>query len=234
MCGRAYETYSEEELYVRYLNEKFKRNPLGIKNNFNFAPTQMSPVLIVKDGQRQFELMRWGLVPSWAKDVKSASKYSLINARAEEIEEKRSYKNAFKKRRCILPLSGFFEWKSEGKGPKRPFAIRLRSKEIMSVAGIWESWKNETSGEVIDSFSIVTVAANDFMSKIHNRMPVILPRESESAWLDPDTEDAAELHRLLTPCPSEWLEGYEVSVLVNSPKNNVVEVLAPHGEQSLQ
>ena len=105
MCGRAYETYTEDELYVRYLNEKAKRNPLGLKPNFNFSPTQLSPVVLVRDGETNISLFRWGLVPFWAKDVKSAAKYSLINARGEEIMEKRSYKTPFEKRRCIVPLS---------------------------------------------------------------------------------------------------------------------------------
>src|SRR5690242_8220146 len=110
MCGRAYHTYTEDELYFRYLNEKAKRNPLGIKSTFNLAPTQLNPVVLVQDGARVIQMFRWGLVPSWAKSKADAGKYSLINARSEEIDRKRSYQEAFHNRRCIIPVSGFFEW----------------------------------------------------------------------------------------------------------------------------
>ena len=109
MCGRAYETYTQEEVYFRYLN-KLPAQPLPIKPNYNLAPSQYSPVVFMENQVRQIQFFRWGLLPSWAKDIQSASKYSLINARFEEIEKKRSYKVPFEKRRCIVPLSGFFVW----------------------------------------------------------------------------------------------------------------------------
>jgi len=225
MCGRAYETYTEDELYVRYLNEKAKRNPLGLKPNFNFSPTQLSPVVLNRDGETSISLFRWGLVPFWAKDVKSAAKYSLINARGEEILEKRSYKTPFEKRRCIVPLSGFIEWKRHDAKNKTPYAIHLKEDPIMSVAGVWEHWESQDSGEVVDSFSIITTAANSFMEKIHDRMPVILKREQEAEWLDPKNNNTASLTKLLRPCPDKWLDAYEISKLVNSPKNNRKELL---------
>ena len=227
MCGRAYETYTEDELYVRYLNEKAKRNPLGLKPNFNFSPTQLSPVVLVRDGESNISLFRWGLVPFWAKDVKSAAKYSLINARGEEIMEKRSYKTPFEKRRCIVPLSGFIEWKRLDAKNKTPFAIHLKDEPIMSVAGVWEHWESKESGEVVDSFSIITTAANSFMESIHDRMPVILKRDQEAEWLDPSQSDTAKLLKMLKPCPENWLDAYEISKLVNSPRNNVKELLDP-------
>lgn len=228
MCGRAYQTYTEEELQLRYLNEKSKRNPLGIKPNFNFSPTQLSPVVRMVEGANQLSLFRWGLVPFWAKDLKSAAKYSLINAKSEEILEKRSYKTPFQKRRCIVPLSGFIEWKREGEGHKRPFAIHLKGQPILSVAGVWEHWESPENGEVVESFSILTTSANSFMEKIHDRMPVILGREQEAEWLDPkNNDDTDRLLELLKPCPSEWLDAYEISPMINSPKNNRPEVLEP-------
>lgn len=230
MCGRAYETYTEEELYVRYLNEKSKRNPLKpLKPNFNMSPTQTSPIVLVRDGKSTIELFRWGLVPFWAKDIKSAAKYSLINAKGEEIESKRSYAQAFKARRCIVPLSGFFEWKRPEEGPKIPYAIHLKSHEIMSVAGIWEHWESKDTSEQVNSFSIITISANKFMQKIHDRMPVILDPKDEKKWLDPDNEHIPGLKKLLKPCPASWLEAFEVLPLVNSPRNNRKEVLDPVG-----
>ena len=139
MCGRAYETYTDEELTIQYLN----RHPPEldwVRPNFNMAPTQHSPVVVVRNGHPVVERFRWGLVPSWAKSIKAAAKYSLINSRGEEITEKRSYAKAFQRRRCVVPLSGFYEWKREGKS-KRPFAIHLRDDLIMSVAGVWERWQ---------------------------------------------------------------------------------------------
>jgi putative SOS response-associated peptidase YedK len=227
MCGRAYSTYTEDELHVRYIHEKSKRNPLGLKPNYNLSPTQTAPVVVVKEGSVAIELMRWGLVPSWAKDLKSAAKYSLINARGEEIAEKRSYAQAFARRRCIVPLSGFFEWLRPEAGPKRPFAIHLKSDPIMSVAGVWEHWESKATGEVVDSFSIITTGANSAMRAVHDRMPVILSREHEAAWLDPGNREVGRLKAFLKPCASEQLELFEVSTLVNSPRNNTAEVLVP-------
>ena len=225
MCGRAYSTYTDEELRLRYLNEKGKRGSLGELNpNYNLCPTQKAPVVIWKDGKPSIQWMRWGLVPFWAKDVKSADKYSLINAKAEEIEKKRSYADAFKSRHCIVPVSGFFEWKRiENSKTKQPYAIRLKESPILSMAGIWDHWESE-GGEVVDSFSVITTAANSFMAKIHDRMPVILPKQAEMDWLQTGADK-----ELLNPCPSEWLEAYPVSTLVNSPRNNSEAVIASYG-----
>ena len=119
-------------------------------------------------------------VSHWAKVIRSVSKYSLINARCEEITTKRSYQVSFERRRCLVPLSGFIEWKREGERPKRPFAIYLKNEPIMSVGGVWEHWESKVTNEKIDSFSIITTAANSFTAKIHDWMPVILDRESDS------------------------------------------------------
>jgi putative SOS response-associated peptidase YedK len=234
MCGRAYSTYTEEELYFRYLNDKRKRQPLGdekegsrLKPNYNLCPTQLAPVVFVRDGHRVIEMFRFGLVPFWAKDVASVTKYSLINARAEEILEKRSYKTAFEKRRCIVPLTGFYEWQRNEGGAKRPFEFHSRDHSILSMAGVWEHWKSPETPQEIHSFSIITTTANSLMEKIHNRMPVILDREVEEEWLDPAQPHPEVLLKLLKPCPSERLETHEVSTLVNSPKNNRIEILNP-------
>ncbi|MGK5089394.1 SOS response-associated peptidase [Bdellovibrionota bacterium FG-2] len=215
MCGRAYHTYTEEELEARYLNERSKRNPLGFTKNFNLAPTQDTPIVVQPEGAPEIKMARFGLIPFWAKDAKTAEKYRLINARGEEISTKRSYKNAFINHRCIVTLTGFFEWKRGEDGGKRPFAIHLKTNSIMSVAGVWEN----------ESFSIITIGANSMMAKIHDRMPVILDPKDEAAWLNPEEHSLPTLEKFLKPCPSSWLESYEISPLVNSPKNNREEVL---------
>jgi putative SOS response-associated peptidase YedK len=226
MCGRASTTFTNQELAIRYLN----RSPLiipDLRPNYNLSPTQNTVVLRVVENERKFDSMRFGLIPFWAKDIKSTSRYSLINAKSEEITEKRSYKGAFEKRRCIVPLSSFFEWKKTEKGPKKPFCIRLKNEPIMSIAGVWEHWKSKDETQEVFSFAMITTEANEFMQNIHTRMPVILDRSDEERWLDPENANVTELQKILKPCPSEWLDAYEVSTMVNSPKNNKPEVLQP-------
>lgn len=227
MCGRAYATYIEEELEARYLTKKRHKKPLGeFAPNYNIAPTQLVPVILRKTEEPEIEFFRWGLIPSWAKDIKSAAQYSLMNAKGEEIETKRSFKDAFLLRRCIVPVSGFFEWQAAEGGVKRPFAIHLKDNSIMSLAGIWETWGKLGENQIC-SFSIITTQANFLVEKVHDRMPVILKEEDESAWLNPENRDPLFLKGLLKPYPSEQMSLYEISTLVNSPKNNVKEVLAP-------
>lgn len=228
MCGRKYEIYTDEELEIRYLSGNQRGNFLkGSKPNYNDCPTQLSPIVCLLDGERTIDRFRWGLVPFWATDVKSADKYSLINAKSEEITEKRSYKAPFQKRRCIVPVSGFYEWHRDNSGSKRPFAIRLKKEKIMSLAGIWEHWESKDGKESVNSFAIITTKANSLMEKIHNRMPVILDPKFEEIWLNPDFSDSEVLKDMLKPCPSSWLDAFEVSKMVNSPRNNSKEVLEP-------
>lgn len=228
MCGRAYQTFTEEELELRYLNKVRQEQPkFGFLPSYNLAPTQQAPIVYVCNGQVTLTAMRFGFLPSWAKNLKEAARYSLINARGEEISEKPTYRLAFEKRRCIVPLSGFYEWQKLPGGAKRPFAIHLKDEAIASAAGVWELWKNKENGEALQSFSIITTVPNSLMEPIHNRMPVLLNRQDEMAWLDPDQENLESLKALLKPCPTEWLTAYEISTLINSPKNNVKEVLSP-------
>ena len=225
MCGRSYITYTDEELEMRYLQQRKVELP-KFKSSYNLAPTQLSPVVRNLKETIKIDLLRWGLVPAWAKTVKDAAKYSLINARGEEILEKRTYKDAFLHRRCIVPLSGFYEWQRLDQ-TKRPFAIHLKEDPIMSVAGVWEHWQSKETEETVDSFSILTIQANSLMEKIHARMPVILDRKDEASWLDSENKNIAGLQKLIKPCPSEWLDAYEISTLVNSPRNNAKEILEP-------
>ena len=231
MCGRDFLTFTEEQLYFRYLSNTsypwpvFDKIP-AFKPNYNMCPTQSTPVLCVEDNTLKFIEMRWGLVPAWAKTVKDADKYSMINAKSEEISAKRSYKKPFERQRCIIPLSGFFEWKRNDK-VKVPFAIKLKNEEIMSVGGIWEKWKGDNADIPLYSFSIITMPANSFMNKIHDRMPLILNRKEETSWIDPNINNEKDLRPLMCGCKPEDLECFEVSKAVNSPKNNSPENLIP-------
>lgn len=220
MCGRAYETYTADELYLQYLNRRPLRLP-PLQPNYNMCPTQNSPVLRLIDGERQFDGMHWQLVPRW--ETTFTTKLSTINAKSETAFESRLYRGLVVRQRCVVPLSGFFEWKKDG-ARKRPFKIHLRDGAIMSVAGIWDTWRSGTPDER-RSFAIVTTAANEFMREIHDRMPVILAAPDLDAWMDPEVHEQDTLHQLMKPCPSTWLACAEISTLVNSPKNNSPEIL---------
>ena len=204
MCGRAYETFTAEELYFQYLNRKpLKLAPF--RPNHNMRPTQTSPVLRMIDGARDFDEMRWQLVPRWEKEFKT--KLTTINAKSETVFESRLYKGLIVRQRCIVPLSGFYEWKAEGT-KKRPYEIHLRDGSIMGVAAIWDTWHAGTADER-RSFSILTTSANDFMREIHERMPVILGAPDLDDWLNPEIHEQSALQTLMRPCPSEWLEASE-------------------------
>jgi putative SOS response-associated peptidase YedK len=222
MCGRVYQTYTDEELYFRYLSQR-PEIPIDWSPVYNLCPTQDSPTVRIDSGEVQICCMRWQLVP--ATEPAFTTKLSTINARSEGVFSSPLYRDLVIRQRCIVPVSGFYEWKRSGE-LRRPFRIYLRDETIMSVAGIWDTWRPGTP-EQHHSFSILTTSANDFMKGIHNRMPVILDRSHEAAWLDPSIRDRAALEKMLRPCPSSWLDSVEVSALVNSPRNNSPEVLKP-------
>jgi putative SOS response-associated peptidase YedK len=222
MCGRAFETYSFADLKRRF-EALYSKDVQDIKPNYNFAPTQKSPIIRATEDGLSCDLMSWQIIPPWEPEFKT--KLSTINAKSETVFESRLYKGLMMKRRCIVPLSGFIEWKRDGK-VKRPFCIRLKDEPIMAVAGIWSTWRQDGEKER-NCFAIMTTAANTFMEKIHDRMPVILAKEDEAEWLDTDVSERGKLEKLMKPCPRKWLDSYEVSTLVNSPKNNRSEVLSP-------
>lgn len=224
MCGRAYETYTDEELYFQYLNKR-PLSPIQFTPVYNLCPTQDSPVLRLVEGERQFDQMRWQLVPDW--EPRFSTKLTTINAKSESVFDSPLFRDLICSRRCIVPLSGFYEWKTEGQ-QKRPFKIHLQNNAIMSVAGIWDKWRPGTPLER-RSFSILTTAANRFMREIHDRMPVILDSSVLEDWLNPEIHEREMLQDLLRPCPDKWLSATEVSSLVNSPRNNSPEVLQPAG-----
>ena len=181
---------------------------------YNIAPSQDVLAVRQPDG-REFVELKWGLVPSWAKDSKIG--YRMINARCESIAEKPSFRSALKKRRCPIPADGFYEWKKIGAKTKQPYYVHLKEDQPFAFAGLWEHWKRD--GEIIESCTIITTEANELMKPLHDRMPVILPAESYDEWLDPDNQEMEDLPKLLKPYPPEEMDAYPISTYVNSPKN---------------
>jgi putative SOS response-associated peptidase YedK len=179
---------------------------------YNIAPTQ-SVIVVGDDGKRYMKQMRWGLIPSWAKDPSVGNR--MINARAETLAEKPAFRAALKKRRCLIPADGFFEWQKLGK-VKQPVRIVLKSREPFGFAGLWEHWTSPEGEEVL-SCTIITTEANDLLKSVHDRMPVILTPEAEAVWLDPKIQDPERLLLLPRQYPSDEMEFYPVSGDVNSP-----------------
>ncbi|MCB9746584.1 MAG: SOS response-associated peptidase [Alphaproteobacteria bacterium] len=195
---------------------------------FNIAPTQ--PVLIVKqtqDGLRSASWARWGLIPGGAKDPRVGAR--MINARAETVFEQPAFRSAVRTRRCLVPTDGFFEWRKVGK-EKQPFHVRAPGQALYAMAGIWSTWKDPT-GAKIETCSILTTEPNAKLATLHDRMPVILPPEQYTLWLDPAEEDPAVLARLLVAAPEDALDLVAVSKAVNSVKNLGPECLEPVTEE---
>jgi len=214
MCGR-YSFAIEDEL----IKERFGVSVRSAiyKARYNCAPSQNLAVISNQDpGNLNF--FRWGLIPFWAKDPLIGNK--LINAKAETIAEKASFKNAFRRRRCLVPADGFYEWKKNA--VKIPYRIVLKSGDPFTMAGIWDKWVS-SEGEIIHSFSIITTEANELVAPVHNRMPVILLPENEKMWLDEPGETA--LKGLLKPYPAGLMKAFPVTNLVNSTRNDNPEVM---------
>ena len=221
MCGRFTLTTELKQIAERFAAPLPPAAPTT-KPRWNIAPTQS--VIVVNDtGARQLVAMRWGLVPSWATDPSIGNR--MINARAETIAEKPAFCVALKKRRCIIPADGFYEWQQTGK-LKQPVRIVLKSREPFGFAGLWEQWTSPTGDDLL-SCTIITTAANELLKAVHERMPVILSREDEVVWLDPKIQDPETLLPLLKQYPSELMEYYPVSREVNSPANDVPQCIVP-------
>ena len=219
MCGRFTLSLNLEGLEERF---DFKAKEISHASRYNIAPSQ-GVLSVINDGEKHAELLKWGLIPSWSKDAAIGNR--MINARAETVAEKPSFRSAFKKKRCLILADGYYEWKKGGK-TKTPFYIRFKSHEPFGFAGLWEMWE-DPSGESIRTCTIITTTPNDIMESIHQRMPVILPREAESTWLDSAIQDPKELTPLLSSYPSESMEAYAISTMVNSPKNDTPDIITP-------
>ena len=191
---------------------------------YNIAPTQaIAAVRAKSQGQRQLTLFRWGLVPSWADDPKIG--YRMINARADTIATKPSFRAAFKQRRCLIPADGFYEWKKEGK-EKQPYLIEVGDSQLFAFAGLWESWGGGDR-PAIESCTIITTEANSLMSELHDRMPVILSPSDYEAWLDPNNNDREGLQKLLDPYPADQMQYRPVSKTVNNARHEGPECAEP-------
>ncbi|RFU71420.1 SOS response-associated peptidase [Peribacillus saganii] len=218
MCGR-YNLFSDlTKLYERF--ELAELADVDFAARYNIAPSQEVIAVVRGSKGNKGGFLKWGLVPSWASDPKIG--YKMINARAETLGEKASFKRLLSRRRCLIPADGFYEWKQIEK-LKQPFHIRLKSGEPFAFAGLWDRWEQE--GQTIHSCTIITTEANVLMKEIHDRMPVILTREAEKEWLNSENTDGQSIKQLLVPYNPEKMEAYPVSPLVNSPKNEGKEIL---------
>jgi len=219
MCGRFYLDVPADELMSHFGLELLP----ALEPRYNIAPTQS--VAAVLDGVRGRELhmLRWGLIPFWAKDEKIG--YRTINARAETVESKPAFRAAFRRRRCLIPASGFYEWQAAA-GGKQPYCIHPRHGALFAFAGLYEHWRDAT-GKTVDSCSILVTRANDSIRPVHERMPVIISPGNYTAWLDPHTKDPEVIKPLLVPAPADAIDLYPVSRRVNSPKNDDPACLAP-------
>ena len=222
MCGR-YSLIAPAEA-VRSLF-KFDGPTPNFAPRYNIAPTQAAPVITQrKNGDRELVVMRWGFVPAWSKGPDN--RYSMFNARAETVHEKQAYRVAFEKRRCLVPVDGFYEWRRSSAG-KMPYRISLIDEPLFAFAGLWEHWEG-SDGSFIDSFTIITTRANSLISQIHDRMPVIMPLEVHAEWLSHC--NAAEL---LTTYSSEEMKAYPVDAYVNDARHDDPMCISPSGESLL-
>lgn len=220
MCGRFTLRHSVEAIASAFgLNEVPQLQP-----RYNIAPTQLVSTILLppeNSNQRQFHQLRWGLIPSWAKDATMGAR--LINARAETVAEKPAFRSAFRHRRCLVVADGFYEWQRQER-KKQPFYFRLQNDQLFCFAGLWERWKSP-DGEEIHSCTILTTEANDLLRSIHDRMPVILDPKDYDLWLNPVAQNTESLQQLLRPYQAEAMTSYAVSTKVNNPANNIPECI---------
>ncbi len=221
MCGR-YVLEAPEDL-----SERFQLRQLSIQlpHTWNAAPTNRLPVIVEhREGEREAELMQWGLIPRWAKkgDKKGLAP---INARAETINEKPMFRHLVKRNRCLVPANGFYEWKNLG-DHKQPYYITVPDDPLFAFAGLYESYVDD-DGEETSTYTIITTEPNELMATLHNRMPVILHKQDEEEWLDPEVTDPLQVERLLVPYPSDEMEAYPVSRKVGNTRNNGPDLIEP-------
>jgi putative SOS response-associated peptidase YedK len=220
MCGR-YCISSAPEAIRRLF--RYRQQP-NFPPRYNIAPTQPVPIVRLARGEREFALVRWGLIPAWVTDPRSFS--LLINARGESVNDKPAFRNAMKRRRCLFPADGFYEWKTEGRH-RRAYFARPRAGGPIAFAGLWETWMGP-NGEEVETAAIVTTQANRTMGAIHPRAPMIVAPEAFDAWLDCDNVDAAAATALIAPAPESLMEVYEISPAVNSATNDSPALIEPY------
>ncbi len=202
--------------------------PPAVSPRFNVAPSQEVAAVRVEGTERRLALLRWGLIPHWADDPKIGTK--MINARGETVQKLPSFRAAFRKRRCIIPAGGFFEWSQKGK-EKQPFYIFRQDGAPLALAGLWERGHSEEEGRDVESCAIITPSANTLVGRLHNRMPVILETDDFKLWLDPQEESPEKLSPLLRPSEENVLKGYPVSNYVNKAQNEGAQCIEPVTEK---
>jgi putative SOS response-associated peptidase YedK len=224
VCGRYTQTHSLKELAKRFTFLQPDQPDFELLPRYNVAPAQDAPIVFSEESEseRKLAMMRWGLIPRWSRDASIA--FKTINARSETLEQKPAFKDAYKKRRCLVLADGFYEWRSEGK-KRLPVFIALEKRAPFAMAGLWEAWK-DPSGREVRSFTIVTVPANEALRPLHERMPAILRREDEALWLDARS-DAFALADALRPLDSAALSLAPASTLVNAVANEGPDLLDP-------
>jgi len=220
MCGRFSLTKQEADIESRF-NARFYSNDLV--RRYNVAPSQLALVM-TSEKPEELQLFKWGLVPSWSKDPAIGNR--MINAKSETVFEKPSFKNLIRRKRCLVVSDGFYEWKTINSKTKIPYRFCLKNEDLFTFAGIWDSWPDKQTGEILNSFSILTTDANQLVEPIHDRMPVIIKREDENKYLD-ENLDETTLKQMFLPFPPEEMKAYPVSPLLNSPKNDTAELLLP-------
>jgi putative SOS response-associated peptidase YedK len=237
MCGRAKLESDVSEIKIAFRIPPDYPTP-NFPPSWNVAPTDNLPIVRYdpkarpsgdhspegRAGHRTLDLMRWGLVPYWAKDIKIG--FSTINAMAETVDTKPVFREAFVRRRCIVPVDSFYEWKKLGPKEKQPYAIALADRSLMALAGLWETWKSRANNETIRSFTIVTTTPNELCGDLHNRMPVILPPEAWSKWLGEEPAEPDQLKSMLVPYAGEMV-AWPVSQRVGNVKNNDASLIEP-------
>jgi putative SOS response-associated peptidase YedK len=219
MCGRFTRHQPPEKIIKRFNVQLIKEAKIP---RYNIAPSQVVPVIRQVD-EREMIACKWGLVPFWAKDPSIGNK--MINAKAETLAEKPSFKQALIKRRCLIPADGFYEWQKKGKGASQPFYITLRNGDLFAFAGLWEEWKSP-DGNLLKTFTVITVEPNELVSTIHNRMPAILKPQDEADWLNLKNRPADIVH-ILQPYPAEEMQAVPVSRMVNSPSYDDASCMTP-------
>ncbi len=220
MCGRFQLSVTGKMISERYKVEVYDEM---YSPSYNCAPYQYLPV-ITNENSNKLSFFRWGLIPNWSNDEKIGIK--LINARGETIDKRPAFKNSFEQRRCIIPANGFYEWKKDKF--KTPYRFYLKNEMIFSMAGLWERWKSP-EGKVIETFTIVTTESNELIKPVHNRMPVILNRETEKVWISEN--DTNILKELIKPFSASEMSGYRISDKINSVRNNGETLIKPIEEQ---
>ena len=219
MCGR-YNLITDAQAFI----DAFQViNRLDWQPRYNIAPSQAVPAIRQEEDGRKAVLLRWGLIPHWAKDEKFG--YRTINARAETVDTKPAYRAAFNRRRCLIPATGFYEWR-QMQGYKQPYNIRLKDQQVFAFAGLWERWQSP-EGKAVESCTIIVTEVNEDVKSIHDRMPVILKPDDYGVWLDPGMQDTSPLKALLKPYPADRMDYWPVNRRVGSPANDDPALIEP-------